>query len=202
MTQESKPGSWWHTMPGMLTATAGVITAVTGLVIALDQVGLLGGSGPGRGQEVAMDSSVVAEGAADPLRADAPQAGVGGGAGGGADGAPAFEPEMREVGTGELRYEVLGMATEPRNPATYALRIQVRLHNDGAYGANFWDDSFRLVIDGVPRAPVSGLNEIVDGRSAGDGEVEFIVPTGARSLVLRIHRADETVELPLLRTNR
>ncbi len=34
---------WWQTVPGMLTAAAAIITALTGLLIALHQVGVLGG---------------------------------------------------------------------------------------------------------------------------------------------------------------
>jgi hypothetical protein len=34
-------GSFWTTIPGLLTAAAGVISAVTGLVIALNQAGVL-----------------------------------------------------------------------------------------------------------------------------------------------------------------
>lgn len=41
-SQKSK-GSWWQTVPGILTATAGTITAVTGLIVALHQAGLFGG---------------------------------------------------------------------------------------------------------------------------------------------------------------
>jgi hypothetical protein len=36
-------GSWWRTFPGMLTAAAGTITALTGLIVALQQSGLIGG---------------------------------------------------------------------------------------------------------------------------------------------------------------
>lgn len=35
-------GSWWKTVPGMLTAAAALISAVTGLLVALNQGGLLG----------------------------------------------------------------------------------------------------------------------------------------------------------------
>ena len=34
--------SYWHTIPGILTAIAGVVTALTGLVVALQQTGLVG----------------------------------------------------------------------------------------------------------------------------------------------------------------
>jgi hypothetical protein len=37
---EEKPQSWWKTLPGILTATAGFITAVSGLVLALHQAGI------------------------------------------------------------------------------------------------------------------------------------------------------------------
>jgi len=43
MTEERKPQSWWQTVPGALTAAAGTITAVTGLIVALNQSGLFGG---------------------------------------------------------------------------------------------------------------------------------------------------------------
>lgn len=39
MADEGKPGSWWHTLPGVLTAVAGIIGAVSGLLIALNQIG-------------------------------------------------------------------------------------------------------------------------------------------------------------------
>lgn len=37
----SKGQSWWQTFPGMLTAVAAVITALTGLLVALHQAGFL-----------------------------------------------------------------------------------------------------------------------------------------------------------------
>lgn len=41
MSEPSKSNkqSWWHTLPGMLTATAAVITAITGLIVGLHQSG-------------------------------------------------------------------------------------------------------------------------------------------------------------------
>lgn len=42
MTEAPKPQSWWQTLPGLLTAFAGIITAVTGLFAALYQGGIIG----------------------------------------------------------------------------------------------------------------------------------------------------------------
>ena len=36
--------SWWLTLPGILTAAGTVITAITGLLVVLNQAGLVGGS--------------------------------------------------------------------------------------------------------------------------------------------------------------
>ena len=36
--------SWWTTLPGVLTAIAAVLTAVTGLVAVLAQQGVIGGA--------------------------------------------------------------------------------------------------------------------------------------------------------------
>ncbi len=40
--ESARSGSWWATMPGILTATAAVITAATGLLAILAQNGVLG----------------------------------------------------------------------------------------------------------------------------------------------------------------
>jgi hypothetical protein len=39
MSENPKSEGWWHTVPGFLTALAGIITAVTGLLFALHQAG-------------------------------------------------------------------------------------------------------------------------------------------------------------------
>jgi len=40
--EPGKSGSWWATLPGLMTAAAAVITAVTGLVVVLAQNGIIG----------------------------------------------------------------------------------------------------------------------------------------------------------------
>ena len=36
---ESESKGWWQTLPGLLTAAAGIITALTGLLVAVHQTG-------------------------------------------------------------------------------------------------------------------------------------------------------------------
>jgi hypothetical protein len=42
--EEGKPQSWFQTLPGILTAIGATLSAITGLILALNQAGLLGGS--------------------------------------------------------------------------------------------------------------------------------------------------------------
>ncbi|AOX99665.1 hypothetical protein [Jeongeupia sp. USM3] len=46
MAEPKKPSSWWQTLPGVLTALAAAVTAITGLVALLFQYGVLGGKAP------------------------------------------------------------------------------------------------------------------------------------------------------------
>jgi hypothetical protein len=44
--EEPKSGGWWQTVPGVLTAVAGFMSAMAALIIALHQVGFVGGEEP------------------------------------------------------------------------------------------------------------------------------------------------------------
>lgn len=95
-------------------------------------------------------------------------------------------------------YTVLALASERRRPGVLGLRFRIRMHVLDGAGANFWDDRFRLLVDGVPRAPDSNLNLVVDAAAAKDGEITFEVPESARQLALRVvHTADAFADLPL-----
>ncbi len=49
---DEKPTSWWATLPGLLTAAAAVITAVTGLLLGLGQLGVFDGGLPPHGKRL------------------------------------------------------------------------------------------------------------------------------------------------------
>src|SRR5919109_4241977 len=51
MAEQPKPQSWWQTLPGILTATAAFITAITGLLVALHQAGVFQPATPQPSQE-------------------------------------------------------------------------------------------------------------------------------------------------------
>ena len=75
---EKAKGSWWHTVPGTLTALSDVFTAVAGLLVALYQVGFIDLKGKSSAPSLASSSEPakplqeVTPFAADPVSATAP----------------------------------------------------------------------------------------------------------------------------------
>lgn len=94
-------------------------------------------------------------------------------------------------------YTVLAATPEAGNADRWRLRLRLRLATGtGSGGMNFWDSSFRLLVDGVPRAPESTLNEVVESGAAKDGELVFSVPWAVGSLALRVLHYGDAAELP------
>ncbi|NKX54185.1 hypothetical protein [Arthrobacter mobilis] len=183
-TGGGKPASWWTTMPGILTAAAALITAVTGLVVGLAQAGLLGRPGPEPGPAA---SSPAAPGPAETPAGTSGRDGASGpdkpaGSGGWEATVPTGEP----IRSGTVEYVVTGAQVRPDADGYLAVAFTIKCINHDRYDLNFWDSTFRLQIGGDSIAPVSGLNELVAGDSTKTGEVAFRVPDSTREAVLRI----------------
>jgi hypothetical protein len=186
--------SWWQTLPGVLTAFAAVITAVTGLIVAVrpfrspaESRPPIEDSGSGASSGVTTAASTVSNtGDATPGPSKAA-----------AQAVRLPSPSQVKLAHGDIVIDLLRARLEPYNATTRSLALRVRLTNNGNYGVNFWTASFRLVVDGVPRAPNNGLNEVVDGRAAKDGDVVFDVPTEAKSVAVRLIWGDEQTDVPL-----
>ena len=188
-SEKPKLLSWLQTVPGLLTAVAALITALTGLAVAVYQIRDAQISAPSGSEQ------------ASPAKPDAatqkPPSGDGGAQQSGA--LPAgMEVKLEQ---GYIVYKILSARLEPYNAEKDALRFTIRCTNNDDYPMNFWDRSFRLLVDGVPRAPISGLNEMVEGKSAKEGDIVFEVPTGENKVVLQISAptasgTDETTEVP------
>lgn len=185
---EKSKGSWWQTAPGILTAIAGTITAVAGLLVTLQQIGLLGNKEKSAVQSPSSDNvtanrSEVTALTATPYLVTFPS------------GTEVTLRSSRSDGT----YKILEAKVESQNAGKFTLTISVRLTNTGRSDLGFGSDSFRLVIDGIPRAPKNFLNELVDARSAKEGDVMFEVPNTAKSLVLSVTGdGGDTADIPIL----
>ncbi|HWA91328.1 MAG TPA: hypothetical protein VG889_14925 [Rhizomicrobium sp.] len=97
-------------------------------------------------------------------------------------------PAGQVIKRDDRTYTILKMQLAQDDATDPSLEITVRMLNEQGYPANFWDDSFRLVVDGMPRAPVSDLNELVETGAAKDGVVKFAVPKTAKTVALQIER--------------
>lgn len=193
MTEQQKPQNWWLTLPGLLTAIAGIITAITGLIVALNQTGIFNRTPAGGSvQQVVANSSSPKD--KTPLENSAPpnnsSAAVG-----------SQYPRTWDVGTevqlSDAKYKILKAQLAQHNMENLSLTINVRMTNIGRYPANFWDESFRLLIDEVPKAPISQLNKLVNGESAEVGDVLFVIPANTKSVILRIRQGDESTDMPM-----
>lgn len=161
-----------------MTAVAAVITAVTGLVLGLNQIGVFDSS----------DSS--AQVSADRNRAPAPSGPAESGNRSATESAShAYQanlPLKEKMRSGVVTYEILGYEVRPDSDGKLALSLSIRATYDGRYSFNFWDDSFRLAVGEDTYAPSSGLNELVASESSKVGTVLFVVPDTTRTAELKI----------------
>lgn len=182
------PPSWWQTLPGILTGIAAIITAVTGLIVVFNRTG-------NRSEDTrpASVSAPIVPQPGSPAASRTP--GPGGGAG---RAEPIALPALSRVklGGGAADITILSAAIEPLDLERRSLTLKVRYLNGGRYPANFWSDSYRLIVDDVPRAPTNLLNEVVPGDSAKEGEVVFELPVSAKNVVLQISSGEEKSRLP------
>jgi hypothetical protein len=198
MSDGENPKSWWHTLPGVITSLTAAITALAGLIVAIQQTGWFG---PQTSPVITAPSTATptaptgaagpAAPALDPTIASQPSVAVG------PDTYAVGLPALRDYRLGAATFTLLRAEVSPRTTAKNALQIRVRMTNHDRFDANFWDQSFRLLLNGVPMAPESGLNELVRAESAQEGDVLFVIPHGTTEGTLRITHADETTEVPL-----
>lgn len=214
---EKAKGSWWHTLPGTLTALSGVVTAVAGLLVALNQTGFFNfkdkppsassaaSSEPAKRSQAtsaAADPGAAAARAAPPARIEAePNASK--------PAAENFAPQYlitfpsgpevtlanhRSVGV----YKVLAAEAGRKSAGKLGLKFSIRLTNTGRSDLGFWNDSFRLQVDGVPRAPVSRLNDSVEAKSAKEADVLFEIPETTKTLELTVDSGQDSANIPLV----
>ena len=180
--------SWWQTLPGIVTAIAGAITAVGGLLLTLNQIGWIGGGSDGASQPAEQPAAITAS------------------SGGSAASLPSRYTAEFTAGTeatvrnhrADGVYKVLGAQIEDRNTGTLVLKINVRLTNVGQSDLSFSTDYFRLVVDDVERAPTNFVNQSVNRKSAKEAVFDFELPATARNrVVLLIDSGEDSARFPL-----
>lgn len=202
-------GGWWQTLPGLLTATAGILTALSGLLVVLHQLGLVGS--PDRAQVTAVPpaNAAITRQANEPVVLP-PAAGAGVAAGPAAANPGSAKvryfvslPSDAELKfrnhRGEGSYKILTAQAEAASSGRLVFKFTIRLTNNGPSDVGFASDSFRLLLDGVPAAPISHLNDAVNAGSAKESVVAFEGVDSVSSLALRVlvGDRDETSDIPL-----
>lgn len=197
MSEQEKSKSWWHTLPGVITSLTAAVTALAGLVVAIKQTGWFGLqtppaiTTPSTSTPRALPSTAApVTPAQDPPPATSPTS----------PARPTYSvglPAIRDYRLGAATFTLLKVELSPQTTEKDALQIRLRMMNRDRFDANFWDRSFRLIVNGVPMAPESGLNELVPAQSAKEGDVIFVVPRGTPGGKLKITYADGSTEIPL-----
>ena len=184
--------SWWQTVPGILTGIAAVITAVTGLIIAFNRVDNRQADERPRATVAPSPQSSAA-----PLASPSPSSSAGTA---GASIKPVSIPlpaiNRVKLAGGDAVITILSAKVETIAADRRSLTFNVRYMNAGRYPANFWSDSYRLIVDELPRAPTRLLDEVVAGDSAKEGEVVFEVPLDVKDVVLQISSGEDKARMP------
>jgi hypothetical protein len=212
--KQEPPPPWWQTVPGILTAVGTFITAIAGLLVALNQVGLMGQPQPASqpadnrpaisaatvvvdtpptatsqalqvaptpaGQLPAADTATVAPVIVAAPTSTAPSPS------GGTQQYPITLAPGAEATAGEAVYKVMAAQIEQPSTDRLALRITLRMVNNGQFPTNFWGRSARLIIDGVPEAPYDAPNEVVDAQDSKQGVFLFDIPDSASTVELQV----------------
>ena len=197
MSDEGKSKGWWHTLPGIITALTGAVTALAGLIVAINQSGWFGPPPPPAATRSSAPTPTAPPGPASPaVPAQAPPLIT--------SSLPPLGtpytvgiPAMRDYRLGAATFTLLRAEVSPQTSEKDALQVRLRMMNHDRYDTNFWDRSFRLIVDGVPLAPEGGLNELVPGQSAKEGDVMFGIPRGTTAATLKITYIDQSTEIPL-----
>ncbi|MGB6743936.1 MAG: hypothetical protein WBE38_09765 [Terracidiphilus sp.] len=179
--QQSESKAWWQTLPGLLTAGAAVLTAFTGLLVALNQMGVFHHSHPPPAP--AQSSAPAAIESSGPAGAQAPAANPA--------AAQLGLPANAEMRTEHAVYTLLSARVSPYSPGEIALDFTVRMTNQDSYDANFWVASFRLSVNGALQPPASDLDELVPAHSAKEGEIEFVIPANTSTVGLQMGNVGE-----------
>jgi hypothetical protein len=181
--------NFWTTLPGIITGFAGIVTAITGLIVALNGAGLFSKSAEANKpstetkQEVKKDADSLTGKKEEPQKPVEKLKAV-------------FS--MTRVKIEDHEYSILGSSLEAITPESNSLTIKIKYKNNSNYSpAPFWNEGFRLAIDGSLTAPSGDLSELVQRHAELVGTVTFEVPNNAKDLVFRILDVGKDIAVPI-----
>jgi hypothetical protein len=153
----------------MFTATAGLISAITGLIVAIQQL-RPASRAPSASPTERTEATSSATSATDRP----------------SDVRVQFPVGRHVEANGGLLYDVVSASTRLGNPGQVTLALRIRLTNPGRFPANFWNASFRPRTGPDTSGPSNLLDDVVDGGTTDTGEIDFTVATTAGAVTLLI----------------
>jgi hypothetical protein len=178
---ETKPASWWQTIPGILTGIAAVITALGALLAILFQQGVIGGK---------TLSTAPAQSPQKTIPGPTPH--------------PSGATNQRQVQVGHFVFKLLETRLEPYaadasgKPSRFALRCSIRVTD--VLGISDYIDgrTIRLAVDGAELLPANGINSAVYDKQSVEIEALFVIPADAARVELLVGRSeDATGTIPI-----
>jgi len=181
--------NFWTTVPGIITGLAAIVTAVTGLIVALNGAGLFSKRAAANTAPTETKAGVKKDADSLPGKKDEPPKPV-----------EKFKPvfAMTQIKIEDHEYKILGSSIEAITPESNSLKIKIKYKNNSNYSpATFWNEGFRLAIDGALTPPAGDLSELVERHAELVGTVTFEVPNNAESLVFHILDVGKDIAVPI-----
>ena len=217
-----EPKSWWQTAAGLMTAVAALMTAFTGLLVALHQIRKDSGEGKhsdtgqlasphdaslgnsskgaeGGRKATSTQASSVGEDTRTPLGRGPPRI---------ANpplvvrpayavALPATHEFVLGAGLQTGRFIVTRARLESHTVESDILKVSVQVLVDGQQPFPFNNQQFELRIDEQPYRSTTFFNEYIPVGQSRDHEVHFTIPYGSTRAVLWIHEWLSNAEIPL-----
>jgi hypothetical protein len=184
VAEELAAQRWWQTVPGILTAIAATVTAVTGLILALQQTGVIGGNATSAtgAQQNSTTPSAPRE-PADATPGPGPAQAV-------ATRQAIQMPDGRSVTMhlvgAKYQYTIVSAERQAQPPGKQLLHFRIRVWTDSSSGLLFWNDSFRVSVGELRFAPTTFVSRAVPRDTTDEDDVEFEIDDSVKEATLVI----------------
>ena len=172
-------GSWWQTVPGILTGIAAVITAVAGLLALLFQNGVIATHGK-------VTPSQPPSQQQQPSSENPPDA------------------TADQTLAGHLLYKIVDRKVRQYavgkngKPIKYSLNVSLRITETLGVADYIDRTTIRLVADGAELFPENSINVAVYAKQSVDVDATFVVAADVRQAELLVGRnGDATARIPI-----
>jgi len=188
VSSDNKPKSWWETVPGLITAIATVITAVAGLIIALNQAGFLHDApsdSTNLNNTSGGDVELVASTSLQDKGTEINHAGR-------SKSAPLNQGQQiplsipQDFTYGSLLFQIMSADLNNFSDTKSKVRFHFLIINQGQGAYDLSPSTFRLLVGDIPYSPDNFFSEYIPGDSSKELQVNFIVPNSSSYIHLRI----------------